>query len=108
MGSPLYSTRFAFDAGESSSTELDLSAFRVRGIFSPEGHALGMIDLVTRRHEQTIGANVPLGAITLEDSDEAATLLVIKDDLPLMWTALDVEHPRDEAFELFLVYEHRG
>lgn len=106
MGSPLYSTRFAFDADESSSTELDLSAFRVRGIFSPEGHALGRIDITTRR-DLASGAAL-LGGTGLVDSDEVATLLRVKDDLPLMWTTLDVEHPRDEAFELFLVYEHRG
>lgn len=108
MGSPLYTTRFAFDAGDPRSGEADLSAFRVRGIFSPEGHALHHIDIATRRDQQSDAARVTLSKGVLADVDDAATLLVIGEDLPLMWTTLTVEAPRDDALELFLIYEHRG
>lgn len=106
MGSPLYTARFAFDADVPHSSELDLSAFRVRGVLSPEGHALGAITIETRRLPTDVDA-VHVG-IDLVDADEAGTLLVIDRDLPLMWTILEVDNPRGEAFELFLVYDHRG
>lgn len=106
MGSPLYTARFAFEADVAYSNEVDLAAFCVRGLFSPEGHALGAITLETRRLQTDVTAAIV--HVELADADEAATLLVIKDDLPLMWTILEVERPHDVDFELFLIYEHRG
>lgn len=109
MSSPLTQARVHFDADEARSSDIDLSGYVLRGIFSPDGAALGKIEMQTglTRGDLDAGyvARVPLA---LTDNDEAATLLNIEKDWPLWLTTLSVEHPRVEPFDLFLLVEHRG
>lgn len=114
MGSPLEVSRVAFqredpDDGTSPvatrSTVVDLHGALVRAIYSPPGHALGAISLTTAMTPDGVPTAVP---IDLADGDETATMIRFADDLPLMQTWVTVEHVRDEPFELFFVYEHRG
>lgn len=109
MASPLTQARFVFPAGEATSGAQDLSGYVLRGLYTPEGHALGEITFTTfvppERGGEGVAAFVEL---ELADTDEVATLLRVADDWPFWTTTITVEHPRDEPLELLALVEHRG
>lgn len=86
------------------STEIDLGGYQLRGIASPEGHALGHITVVTH-HDDFPPAAVPIP--NLVDDDELATVMRVDGDWPLMLTTFTVDHPRDTPFDLFLITQPR-
>lgn len=108
MGSPLTQSRVRFEPGEHRSSPIDLSGYVLRGVFSPDGHALGKIGVVTAVDASR--ADTPIAFVPLElvDGDDYATMLRVAEDWPLWKTWFDVEVPRDDEHDLILLLEHRG